>query len=182
MSINLHDRVDLILQQWARERPDLDTSPMGVIGRILRAARHLDRELAIVYEKEGLDFGLFDVLATLRRSGPLSPRELNEWCMLTSGAMTARLDRLEKAGYIQRKPDYDDRRKLIITLSSSGFNLIERLVEEHLANEERILAALSADQRQELATLLRRLLISLEANTVSTEQHSPEAKLTAAAE
>jgi DNA-binding MarR family transcriptional regulator len=160
------DRVDHILRQWASERPDLDTSPMGVIGRVMRVARHLDRELALAYKAAGLDFGLFDVLATLRRAGApfsLSPRELNAWCMLTSGAMTARLDRLEEAGYVVRKPDPDDRRGLLVELSPTGFALIDKLVMEHLANEERVLAALSPEQRQGLGDLLRELLVSLEA-------------------
>jgi DNA-binding MarR family transcriptional regulator len=161
------DRVDLILRQWASERPDIDTSPMGVIGRIMRVDRHLDRELARAYKATGLDFGLFDVLATLRRSGApfsLSPRDLNAWCMLTSGAMTARLDRLEEAGYIARRPDPDDRRGLLVELTPTGFALIDKLVIEHLANEERLLGVLSPEQRQSLGDLLRELLISLEAN------------------
>ncbi|MEZ5101647.1 MAG: MarR family transcriptional regulator [Thermoleophilia bacterium] len=159
------DRVDLIIQKWTAARPDVDSSSMGVIGRVLRTARHLHRELAPVYEPAGLDFGLFDVLATLRRIGPpyrLAPSELNQWCMLTSGAMTARLDRLERAGLVQRLPDPDDRRGLLVELSPAGRALIDELVVEHVANQERLLEPLTADERDQLARLLRKLLATLE--------------------
>ena len=159
------DRVDEILRQWRQERPDLDPSPMEVIGRILRTSRHLDRELQTVYGRHGLDFGLFDVLATLRRSGApyrLSPKELNEWCMLTSGAMTARLDRLQAMGLVVRRSDPADRRGILVELSPTGLTLIDQVVVEHLQNEERILSSLSLDDREQLADLLRGLLASLE--------------------
>jgi hypothetical protein len=93
--------VDEIVRLWTEARPDLDSKPMAPIGRILRLARHFERELAPVYRAKGLDFGLFDVLATLRRVGPpyrLTAGELDDWCMVTSGGMTARLQRLEEAG------------------------------------------------------------------------------------
>lgn len=159
------DRVDFILRQWSRERPDLDVAPMAVIGRLMRVSRHLDRELATVYKTLDLDFGLFDVLATLRRSGEpyrLSPRELKQWCMLTSGAMTARIARLQAAGYVVREPDPDDRRGLLVRLSPAGFALIDDLIAAHLENEERILDALSPEERSVLTSVLRRLLIPLE--------------------
>lgn len=164
-SSGVGDQVDLILRQWADERPDLDASPMAVIGRIMRASRHLDRELAGPYKRAGLDFGLFDVLATLRRSGrpfQLSAGELKHWCMLTSGAMTARLDRLEQGGLVVRQSDPDDRRGVLIALSPEGKRLIDRLVVEHLENEKRLLFALSRDERETLAALLRRLLLDYE--------------------
>ena len=138
---------------------------MAVIGRILRLARHLDRELALVYSSAGLDFGLFDVLATLRRSGPpyrLSPGQLHASCMLTSGAMTARLDRLTERGHVVRTPDRCDRRALLVELTPAGFSLIDSLVVDHLQNEERILAGLSRPQRDRLGALLRDLLSDLE--------------------
>lgn len=162
------DQVDLILHQWERERPDLQISAMGVIGRIVRLSRYLERELELPYREAGLDFGLFDVLATLRRAGPpyrLSPRVLNHWCMLSSGAMTARLDRLENAGLIARRPDPDDRRGLLIELSPAGFRLIDRLVEDHVANEEQLLAGIRGSERVELGRLLRVLLIGFENRT-----------------
>jgi DNA-binding MarR family transcriptional regulator len=159
------DQIDLILSQWTRERSDLDTSPMEVIGRILRTSHRIDRSLHAVFKPFGLDFGLFDVLASLRRHGPpyqLPPSELNQWCMLTSGAMTKRLDRLEEAGLVRRRDDPADRRGVLVELSAAGLALIDQAVVAHLENERRILSPLTAEQRAELAALLRPLLIHLE--------------------
>src|SRR5919201_2206735 len=159
------DRVDAIVAQWNRERSDVDVSPMQVFGRILRAARYLDAGLERVFTKYGLDFGLFDVLATLRRSGPpyaLAPRALNRWCMLSSGAMTKRLDRLQRLGLIARKADPRDRRGVQVVLSAAGLELVDEVLVAHVENEEGLLDALSAEERAELAELLRRLLVSLE--------------------
>lgn len=164
------DQVDRIVSQWASQRPDLDVAPMEIIGRILRASRRIDSALHEVFKQCGLDFGLFDVLATLRRHGPpyqMPPSELNQWCMLTSGAMTKRLDRLERQGLIKRKEDPADRRGVLIELSAAGLALIDQVVVAHLENERRILAPLTAKQRGELAALLRPLLIYLE----QTEAH-----------
>jgi DNA-binding MarR family transcriptional regulator len=159
------DRVDSIVAQWSRERPDVDVSPMQIVGRILRAARYFDPALERVFTKYELDFGLFDVLATLRRSGPpyaLAPRALNRWCMLSSGAMTKRLDRLERLGLIARKADPRDRRGVQVVLSAAGLELVDKVLVAHVENEEQLLGALSVEERTELAGLLRRLLLSLE--------------------
>lgn len=159
------DHVDQIMAQWRRERPDLDPSPMGVIGRISRAALTLGRELEATFAGFGLNRGEFDVLATLRRSGPpyrLTPTALFTDLMLSSGAMTNRLDRLEQAGLIARTPDPADRRGTLVGLTPSGLELIDNAVAAHLANEQRLLGPLSADDREQLAQLLRRLLRSLE--------------------
>jgi len=159
------DRVDAIVAQWNRERPDVDVSPMHVIGRILRAARYLDSALDRVFARYGLDFGLFDVLATLRRSGPpyaLAPRALNRWCMLSSGAMTKRLDRLERLGMIARQADPHDRRGIQVVLSAAGLELVDRVLVAHVENEEVLLEDLSPEERDEIAALLRRLMLSLD--------------------
>jgi len=159
------DRVDSIVAQWNRERPDVDVSPMQIVGRILRAARYFDPALERVFTKYRLDFGLFDVLATLRRSGPpyaLAPRALNRWCMLSSGAMTKRLDRLERLGLIARKADPRDRRGVQVVLSAAGLELVDQVLVAHVENEEQLLGALSVEERAELTGLLRRLLLSLE--------------------
>ena len=159
------DHVDTVLEQWRRERPDLDSSPVAVVGRVSRLSRALEDRLEPVYAEHGLDGGLFDVLATLRRQGPpyqLSPRELADASMLTSSGTTKRLDRLERAGLIARKPDPDDRRGVLIELTPAGGKLIDAAYPEHMANEDRLLAALTKTERKQLASLLKKLLAGLD--------------------
>jgi DNA-binding MarR family transcriptional regulator len=159
-----HDHVDHIQAQWRRERPDLDPSPMGVIGRISLSARSLSRGLDATFASFGLNSGEFDVLATLRRSGPpyqLTPTGLFTDLMLSSGAMTNRLDRLERAGLITRAPDPTDRRGTLVGLTPHGLELIDAAIVAHLQTEEGLLAALAPDEREQLAGLLRKLLLSL---------------------
>ena len=159
------DPVDKILAQWHRERPDLDVSPMGVIGRILRLSKHLERGLKKTFSEFGLNLGEFDVLATLRRSGEpfqLTPTELFNTLMVTSGTMTNRLDRLEKAELVRRIPDPSDRRGTLIQLTDKGFNLMEQAIEAHVENEHRILSAAELLDRETLDRLLRELLLSFE--------------------
>jgi DNA-binding MarR family transcriptional regulator len=158
------DGVDLILEQWRRERPDLDHSPIGVIGRVSRLARELEQRLEPVYREHGLEPGWHDVLATLRRSGPpfrLRPSEFTRALMLTSSGTTKRLDRLEHAGLIERAPDPDDRRGVNISLTPKGRALIDRLTEAHMENERRLLGALSEAEQRRLADLLRKLQLGL---------------------
>ena len=158
------DGVDLILEQWRGERPELDPSPIGVIGRISRLARELEQRLEPVYREHGLENGWHDVLATLRRAGPpyrLRPTDFTSALMLTSSGTTKRLDRLEQAGLITRGPDPDDRRGTLITLTDAGLRLIDAVTEAHLENERRLLAVLSAADQQRLARLLRSLLLGL---------------------
>src|SRR5437773_10256855 len=110
------DQVSHILEQWKQVRPDLDVSPMGVIGRLLRLARVLERGLEATFASFGLSRWSFDVLATLRRSGPpyrLSPTQLFQAMMVTSGTMTNRIDRLEQEGLVARFDDPDDRRGIL---------------------------------------------------------------------
>ena len=159
------DAVDVITDQWKRERPELDPLPMGVIGRISRIATLLQRELDRVFADYGLSGADFDVLATLRRAGDpyrLTPGELTRSTMVTTGGMTKRLDRLETAGLIRREPDPRDRRGKLIALTDRGRLLVDRAMEAHLENERRLLAALPARKRDELAALLRELLVTLE--------------------
>ena len=151
------DHVGRILAQWHRERPDLDVSPMGVIGRLHRLARALDAELAPVFASAGLGDGDFDVLAALRRAGApyeLSPGELVRATMVTSGATSKRLDRLERGGLVAREPDPDDARGRRVRLTDEGLATVDRLVAAHVANEHRLLAGLDADERAALAGLL----------------------------
>jgi DNA-binding MarR family transcriptional regulator len=163
-SMTERDGVDLIIEQWRRERPDLDSSPIGIIGRISRLAREIEQRLERVYREQGLEPGWHDVLATLRRSGPsyrLRPSEFTNALMLTSSGTTKRLDRLEQAGLIARDPDPDDRRGTLITLTAAGHKLIDTVTEAHLENERRILSALTDADRKRLADLLRKLQLGL---------------------
>ena len=158
------DGVDAILEQWRHERPDLDTSPIGVIGRISRLSREIERRLEPVYAASGLEPGWYDVLATLRRAGPpyrLRPTDFASTLMLTSSGTTKRLDRLEGAGYITREPDPSDRRGVLITLTPQGRRLVDKAAVKHLANERRILGGLTAEEQRQLAGLLRKLNITL---------------------
>ena len=158
------DGVDAILEQWRRERPDLDTSPIGVIGRISRLSREIERLLEPVYAASGLEPGWYDVLATLRRTGPpyrLRPTDFAATLMLTSSGTTKRLDRLEAAGYITREPDPSDRRGVLITLTPEGGSLVDEAAVKHMANERRILSGLTAAEQRQLADLLRKLNVTL---------------------
>ncbi len=159
------DFVDAILGQWKKERPDLDASPMAVLGRMSRLEAHTGRLIAEELARFDLARGEFDVLATLRRAGAphrLNPKALSERLMLSSGAMTNRLDQLEKRGLIRRTPDPEDRRGLLIELTAEGKALIDEALGAHLTNEEKILGALNRKERKALAELLRKLLVSFE--------------------
>lgn len=153
--------LDSILAQWRRARPDLDPSPMAVCGAIWRAGERLRQGLAENYAAADLDFAGSDVLLTLRRQGErggsLTPSELAKDMMLSTSAMTNRLDRLEKRGLIARQADPQDRRSLRIVLTSEGFALVERFVVLHVASEERLLSALDQAEREQLKALLAKV-------------------------
>jgi DNA-binding MarR family transcriptional regulator len=154
------DAVDRIVGQWRRERPDLDPAPMHVVGRISRLHWALEEQLCRVFERYNLGRGEFDVLATLRRSGPpfeLSAGDLSQSTMVTSGAVSKRVDRLERAGLVARRAAEDDARGRLIRLTDRGRELIDEAVEQHVRNETRMLAGLSADERSALIGLLRKL-------------------------
>ncbi|WP_116212394.1 MarR family winged helix-turn-helix transcriptional regulator [Streptomyces olivoreticuli] len=158
------DQVDRILEQWAAQRPELDTSPMGVIGRLQRLSRLLDTELRRTFATHGLDIASFDVLATLRRSDPphrLTPAELMRASMVTSGAITQRLDRLEARALVIRTPNDSDGRGVYVTLTEAGRALIDKALPDHIATENRLLSALTTSRRDALADELRVLLESL---------------------
>lgn len=158
------DSVDKIVEQWAAERPDVDTSPMHVVGRVSRLAADIDQLLAPVFAVHGLGDGEFDMLATLRRSGgsfELSPGGLGASMMVTSGAVTKRIDRLERAGLVTRRVSEVDARSRLIRLTESGRRLVDAALEEHVANEARLLAGLSGADREALAGLLRKLGTSI---------------------
>lgn len=159
------DQVDRILAQWKEQRPDVDVSPIAVLGRLHRLAAVTGRLLSNNLQRHGLTREAFDVLATLRRSGPpyqLNPTQLLGSLMLTSGSMTNRIDRLEAEGYVERLPDPKDRRGTLVGLTEAGKEAVDRVLPAHVANEEQMLATLTEQEREELARLLRKLLLALE--------------------
>jgi DNA-binding MarR family transcriptional regulator len=159
------DRIDEVVAQWGRERPDIDTRAMALIGRIQRAAAALRPRLDEVHAKHGLTGESFDVLAALRRSGPpytLTPTGLYRQLMLSSGAVTNRVDHLEAQGLIAREPDDVDRRSIRVRLTAKGKQLIDRAVAAHALNETRILGALTAAERDQVSALLRKALLAWE--------------------
>ncbi|MGN6611690.1 MAG: MarR family winged helix-turn-helix transcriptional regulator [Angustibacter sp.] len=151
------DHVAEVMAQWRRERPDLDVSPQGVIGRLHRLAAALYAELDTVYSRFGVSDGEFDVLATLRRAGEpfeLTPSQLAQWTMVTSGAISKRLDRLEAAGLVRRERSATDGRGRVVRLTAAGRELIDEAFTAHIANEHRLLEGLAARDRVELERLL----------------------------
>ena len=155
------DHVDRILEQWNRERPDLDVAPMGLLGRIARLRTHLARDVEQTLAAHGLNSATFDVLATLRRSGPpyaLSPGDLLATTMVSSGTMTNRLDQLEKAGLVARTHNPEDRRSVIIALTEKGRAVVDEAVTAHVANQHRLVDRLSPAEREQLDRLLRTFL------------------------
>jgi DNA-binding MarR family transcriptional regulator len=152
------DEVVHLVAAWKRERPDLDFSPLEVLSRITRIARHLD--IARRKAFAGLDPRGFDVLTSLRRAGDpyqLSPGQLMQDTMVTSGTMTNRLDRLENLGFITRETDPDDRRGSLVTLTKNGMQAVDRAMEDLLHLEEEFLTSLSRTERAQLATMLSQL-------------------------
>jgi DNA-binding MarR family transcriptional regulator len=164
---NETDHVDETLADWRREWPELDTAPAQVVARLGRAVAYLQPELDNLFREFGLSRASFDVLATLRRAGEpfrLSQRALMDSLMRTSGTISVRIDRLEQAGLVERAPDPEDARGVLVALTKEGRELVERVAPAHLANEDRLLAALSPEERDALAQLLRKLLLGFESS------------------
>lgn len=158
------NRVKQAIGQWQQEMPDLDLLPMEVVGYLKTTQQLTQERLRDFFKEYGLQAGEFDVLATLRRSGPpyrLGPTQLFETLMISSGGMTSRLDRLEKAGLIMRSPNPEDRRGTLVSLTEEGLALTERMIPRHVENEARMLAALSREEQQALSELLGKLLEGL---------------------
>lgn len=155
------DHVDRVLEQWHRERPDLQVAPMGTIGRIKRLNHYLMRGMEKAWSAYGLNRASFDVLATLRRSGApyaLSPGELMASTMVTSGTMTHRIDQLKEAGLVERVRNPEDGRGFLISLSQAGYALIEEAVAAHVEAQAKLVAVLTDKQRAQLDDLLRQFL------------------------
>ena len=158
------DHVDRILAQWRKERPDLEVEPMGLIGRAKRLTVCLTREMEKTWAEFGLNASSFDVLATLRRSGSpftLSPGDLIQSTMVTSGTMTNRIDQLQKAGLVERVQNPEDRRGFLISLTAEGVRVIDEAVAAHVETQARLVSGLSKRQRRELDELLKTFLSDL---------------------
>ena len=155
--------MDRIAGQWHDVRPDVDVSPMAVIGRVSRLSRLLDKRLGENFARFGIEAWMYDVLATLRRQGEpyeLTAGDLVRQSMVTTGAVTNRIDRLEHRGLVERART-DDRRKVIVRLTPAGRDLVDRVVGDHMATERNILAPLTQRQEAELARFLRTVLVAL---------------------
>ena len=158
------DRIDTILEQWSYESPQLDVSALAVTGRVLRIARLLEKQREALLSEYGLAVWSFDMLATLRRQGPpyqLKPTDLYDLLMLSSGAMTNRIDRLEQDGVVVRIRDPDDRRSVSVQLTSKGIELTDRVMPVLFEREKQLLQQFTKTETQTFIKLLRQLLLTL---------------------
>jgi len=159
------DSVDALLESWEAGRPEFDFSPVAVIARLGRVRSHIDADVGAVFAAHELSAANFGVLVTLARigdDGRVSQRRLMDELGLTSGTISVRIDRLVDERLVDRQADPESRRNTLITLTERGRELVERVVPAHLANERRLLAALTGDEREALASLLRKLLVEFE--------------------
>jgi DNA-binding MarR family transcriptional regulator len=159
------DAVDAFMEGWARERPDLNFGHLDTLGRIIRLAAHLHERMDKWLEPYGISWEMFDLLASLRRSGPKSgmrPTALYEACILSSGATTNRINRAEKRNYVVRRPDPDDGRAVRIALTGSGRAVSDRALVAHHMHMQTISDVLTLDEQAQLAGLLRKLMLAVE--------------------
>jgi len=159
------DSISVLLDEWHRERPDLDPAPFAVFGRIWRLSANLSSASAKWLAPLGLNFESFSLIVTLRRSGPpyeLNPTALYRESLISSGAITNRIDRVEALGLVKRLPDPNDRRGTIVRLTRKGRSLADRAIELHFNSLAGYLSNLTADERSNLATQLGKLLLSIE--------------------
>lgn len=160
------DRIAEIQAAWRRERPDLDPSPQGVIGRLHRVALELTERLVAVYAEFGLSEGEFDVLATLRRAGEPyehAAGDLADHTLVTTGGLTKRVDRLVARGLVERRAEASDARRRLVRLTPAGRDLIDRAFTAHLANERRLIEDLGSADAATLEPILTRWLRVLDA-------------------
>jgi len=163
----VRDEVDDLVDAWREQRPDLDVGPLHVLSRVSRLARHLDIARRSAFARHDLESWEFDVLSALRRAGPpfqLTPGALLRATLVTSGTMTNRIDRLAASGYVTREPDPRDRRGVLVTLTDGGRDVVDAALEDLLAGERKLLAALNPAEREALTSLLRTLLIPFDAD------------------
>ncbi|MDC9596289.1 MarR family winged helix-turn-helix transcriptional regulator [Xenorhabdus anantnagensis] len=158
-----YDHVDRLLIQWEQQRPDLDPSSMGIIGRLCRVNKIIEQRLQHAFKEHDLSTIEFDILATLRRNNaPITPTEMYQSVMLTSGAMSTRIEHMVQRGLVERIANEEDRRSCKVFLTSKGKALIDKAVESHLENQKAILEPLTETQQEQLATLLRHWLLANE--------------------
>ncbi|KQS09066.1 MarR family transcriptional regulator [Curtobacterium sp. Leaf183] len=158
------DEVDRIVAAWGRQRDDLDFAPLQVLSRVDRLARHLDRARRAAFDASGTEPWEFDVLSALRRAGEpfeLSPKTLLQQTLVSSGTMTNRVDRLTARGLVARRTDPKDGRGILVSLTESGRAAVDSAIADLLRAERDILAGLSAGEQDQLAGLLRRLILGL---------------------
>ncbi len=163
------DEVDRLVEAWRRERPDLDVTPLEVLSRVTRLARHLDLARRTAFAEHDLESWEFDVLAALRRAGQpyeLSPGQLLTVTLVTSGTMTNRIDRLESKGLVTRRPDLADRRSVLVALTAKGRERVDEALADLLDRERLILGALDDGQRDLLAALLRQIVLPFDDEAV----------------
>ncbi|GAB3476503.1 MarR family winged helix-turn-helix transcriptional regulator [Marinomonas epiphytica] len=159
----MKDHVDKILTQWKKHKPELNCSPMGVMGRVERMGKFIAPNIDNTINQFGLTRIEFDILATLRRSdSSLTPTQLYQDTMLSSGTMSTRLEHIVKKGWIERSASTHDRRSCTITLTTTGLELIDKVLAEHVENEARLLACLSQAEQEQLAHLLGKWLAHYE--------------------
>lgn len=161
--------MDELVEQWRRQRPDIDAEPMALIGRLGRLSYLIGRVVEAGLATHGLSRGEFDVLAALRRAGPpfrLSPTAMVGQLLLSPSAMTHRIDRLEKAGLVRREPDPRDRRAQLVSLTAGGLDRVDAAVTAHAENERRLLDGLTSAEQRRLSDLLRKLLLTLPPSTL----------------
>jgi DNA-binding MarR family transcriptional regulator len=171
------DEIDRIVAQWNAVRPDLDVTPTHTLQRITRLSLLQAASFARMFATHGVTFGEYLVLAALRRAGPpyrMNPTKLFNAVILSSGAMTNRLDGLEEMGLVERLPDPADRRGRLVGLTDKGRELVDTAVSDHLENEARLLTGLDADEQEQLAGLLRKMLLSEPFRTLDPATDEPD--------
>jgi DNA-binding MarR family transcriptional regulator len=162
----MEDEVDRLVGGWRRTLPAVDVSPLEVLSRVTRLARHLDRQRSVIFARHDLETWTFDVLSALRRADPphqLSPGQLVDQTLVTSGTMTNRIDQLARRGLVRRRPDPTDARSVRVQLTPLGRRRVDQALAELVAHEQTLLAALAGTERAALADLLRRVVAPLDA-------------------
>lgn len=156
--------MEKIAAQWAKQRPDLETEPMALVGRIIRLSAQLTEQMGKTFAQHGLNGASFDMLATLLRSGPphaLSPNQLLETMMVTSGTMTNRIDQLEKDDLVTRVKNANDKRSVLVQLTAKGHRIIDAAVTDHVDTQAKLVGVITLEERIALNGLLQAYLTAL---------------------